>query len=1159
NGSGEDTDSDGDPILVTRIEDNFGNTLADGLPATFELPSGAIVSVEQDGTFTYSRAGAFSDLGEGELATDGFRYTITDTGDGNNDTANVQVTVTGRGERPEQFITVVDESGDLFYVDLATDQAEFVSSTFIEFTDIAYSIGGTLFGITSTDLYRIDEQTGEATLVAELDVDGANALSFDRGGNALIATGGTPGILVLDSTGATAPLGGVVGSTTSVSAGDIIVLGEDAFFTTRDATLESFAIADNQLQATVSTGDPAVFGLARVDAEAYAFSGSSLFDLDLGTGALGLRNDLGSEGVGTVLGAASYDFGQNGLARLGTASGESLSGTGLDDVLNGNAGDDTIATGGGDDILFGGEGDDILSAGTGSDILSGGAGDDQLFGGTRDDFLAGGDGDDQLFGQGGNDFLSGGNGDDLLDGGGGLDTLIGGAGNDTLIAGESFGVLNGGAGDDIYQLGSQIVAGTEIIIEDTQGSDLISLAGSDGPVFVDLSSEMPSQIGGATTRFTSGTTTLPLDVVFVQDLSGSFSDDISNVRGLVPDVAAALDAVAEDVRFGVTSFVDKPVSPFGALSDYEFRVNLGLTANEAELQATYDALSVLSGSDVPESQLTALLQVARRTTEIGWRDASTKVAVLFTDAVFHEAGDGTSAGIDTPNDGDAVLDGDPAGTGEDYPSILQVANALISEGITPIFAVTSSVEANYNALVNELGTGAVVTLSSNSSDIVEAVTAGLDAATSTSIENIVGTGFGDTILGNELANDVSGGGGDDTLEGRDGDDTLNGDAGNDSLIGGAGDDVIRGGDGVDSIRAGEGNDFIRGGSGNDFVDAGEGDDSVRGEGGNDRLFGLGGDDYILGGDGDDYLVGNDGADLLVGGTGDDNLQGRDGNDRLFGEDGVDFLFGFAGEDELNGGAGDDFLAGYEGDDLIVGGEGNDRVFAMEDNDTVFGDAGDDFLIGNAGDDFIDGGVGNDNLRGRDGIDTLLGGAGNDFITGGDGDDILEGGGDFDTLLGEAGVDTFVFAGNWRRDTIADWTEGETIDLSALELKQFGESDADAFAKLTIVQDGTTAIISVTGDTRNDIRLSNTDVSTIDAGDFEFDRPLFTAPPASVAPGLGETDTFDFASLVGLGAPDDYWSGEGLASASSATSGQSNTSKSIPSIITSTNTYLELYF
>ncbi|MEO0786946.1 MAG: calcium-binding protein, partial [Pseudomonadota bacterium] len=233
-----------------------------------------------------------------------------------------------------------------------------------------------------------------------------------------------------------------------------------------------------------------------------------------------------------------------------------------------------------------------------------------------------------------------------------------------------------------------------------------------------------------------------------------------------------------------------------------------------------------------------------------------------------------------------------------------------------------------------------------------------------------------------------------------------------------------------------------------------------------------------------------------------------------------------GEDELNGGAGDDFLAGYEGDDLIVGGEGNDRVFAMEDNDTVFGDAGDDFLIGNAGDDFIDGGVGNDNLRGRDGVDTLLGGAGNDFITGGDGDDILEGGGDFDTLLGEAGVDTFVFAGNWRRDTIADWTEGETIDLSALELKQFGESDADAFAKLTIVQDGTTAIISVTGDTRNDIRLSNTDVSTIDAGDFEFDRPLFTAPPASVAPGLDETDTFDFASLVRLGAPDDYWSGEG---------------------------------
>ncbi|MEL6753226.1 MAG: hypothetical protein AAFO57_04310, partial [Pseudomonadota bacterium] len=125
-----------------------------------------------------------------------------------------------------------------------------------------------------------------------------------------------------------------------------------------------------------------------------------------------------------------------------------------------------------------------------------------------------------------------------------------------------------------------------------------------------------------------------------------------------------------------------------------------------------------------------------------------------------------------------------------------------------------------------------------------------------------------------------------------------------------------------------------------------------------------------------------------------------------------------------------------------------------------------------------------------------------------GNDTLDGGAGFDTMFGGAGADTFVFSGNWRRDTIADWTDGEdTLDLSALGLRGAGETDADAFAKLTLVQDGTTAIISVTGDTRNDIRLSNTDISTLDAADF-----LFETPPAASA---AQSDSFDFTGLAAL--------------------------------------------
>lgn len=436
-------------------------------------------------------------------------------------------------------------------------------------------------------------------------------------------------------------------------------------------------------------------------------------------------------------------------------------------------------------------------------------------------------------------------------------------------------------------------------------------------------------------------------------------------------------------------------------------------------------------------------------------------------------------------------------------------------------------------------------------------------------DSVAGGAGNDRLQGRDGNDRLFGEDGNDQLRGGAGDDRLVGNAGDDALFGEAGDDIVDGRSGNDIIVGGLGNDEIIGGSGFDTLDYSElgagievdliagtitkvgvgsdtvtgvevvigtsatdvifgsdladelfggdgfdvlvgegGADLLNGQGGDDRLFGLDGNDELFGGEGDDYLVGNDGDDVLFGGDGNDNLQGREGNDFMFGEAGDDEFYGFQGDDFAEGGEGDDFLAGYEGDDTLVGGAGNDRFFGMDDDDTLSGGDGEDFLIGNAGNDLVFGDAGNDNLRGRDGADSLFGGDGNDFITGGAGSDLLSGDGGFDTLVGDAGADTFVFSGDWRRDTVSDWSDGEdVIDLSALGLKQAGESDADAFAKLTLVQDGSTAIISVTGDTRNDIRLSNTDVSTLDAADF-----LFGAAPAAPAASAVQSDGFDFASL-----------------------------------------------
>ena len=154
-----------------------------------------------------------------------------------------------------------------------------------------------------------------------------------------------------------------------------------------------------------------------------------------------------------------------------------LTGSDLDDMLQGQAGDDTLEGGSGDDALNGGLGADSLSGGDGDDVLighdetdhlagdagadtlQGGEGNDDLHGNSGADSLVGGDGDDSLAGGADNDALDGGFGHDLLHGGAGSDTVDGGAGNDTLSGQDdssdhALDFVNGGAGDDSLQLGA---------------------------------------------------------------------------------------------------------------------------------------------------------------------------------------------------------------------------------------------------------------------------------------------------------------------------------------------------------------------------------------------------------------------------------------------------------------------------------------------------------------------------------------------------------------------------------------------------------------------------------------------------------------------------------------------------------------------------------
>jgi serralysin len=84
-----------------------------------------------------------------------------------------------------------------------------------------------------------------------------------------------------------------------------------------------------------------------------------------------------------------------------------------------------------------------------------------------------------------------------------------------------------------------------------------------------------------------------------------------------------------------------------------------------------------------------------------------------------------------------------------------------------------------------------------------------------SIEQLIGSDYGDKLYGNHLANVLQSADGDDRLYGRNGQDLLEGGNGDDYMDGGSGDDTLRGGDGDDELKGYKGADELVGGSGSD--------------------------------------------------------------------------------------------------------------------------------------------------------------------------------------------------------------------------------------------------------------------------------------------------------------------------------------------------------
>ncbi|MCQ0969123.1 M10 family metallopeptidase C-terminal domain-containing protein (plasmid) [Paracoccus sp. TK19116] len=395
-----------------------------------------------------------------------------------------------------------------------------------------------------------------------------------------------------------------------------------------------------------------------------------------------------------------------------------------------------------------------------------------------------------------------------------------------------------------------------------------------------------------------------------------------------------------------------------------------------------------------------------------------------------------------------------------------------------------------------------ISLAAQSFSDVLGQTGNLGIAYETVIENVrAGLGH-DTVIGNIVANSLSGGvgndrlfggGGHDTLLGDDGNDLLSGDAGNDLLIGSLGNDRMMGGAGRDTLSGGAGNDSMAGGTDADRLNGHDGADLIDGQEGSDTLIGGAGNDTLSGGAGNDLINGGSGLNLLAGNHGNDTIIGAGDRDRVFSGVGDDRMVLYGGNDVGYGGTGNDRLNGGNGADTLRGEDGNDTLYGGLHNDLLLGGAGNDSLMGDRHDDRLDGGIGDDWLSGGWENDRLWGRAGADTVNGGRGNDTLDGGGDADLLIGGGGADRFIFraASDSRMaapDTIADFQRGtDRMDFTAMELTWCGQTafSGEDRAELRYETEGADLFVlaDANGDGTANLRLCLSDVDAITAQDF----------------------------------------------------------------------------
>ncbi|MCB9993620.1 MAG: right-handed parallel beta-helix repeat-containing protein [Hyphomicrobiaceae bacterium] len=389
--------------------------------------------------------------------------------------------------------------------------------------------------------------------------------------------------------------------------------------------------------------------------------------------------------------------------------------------------------------------------------IDGSSGDDHVIGSDHGDTINGFAGDDNIEGGALDDVINGGDGSDMIDGGGGSDTVVldGSFANYTIAGnGGTYTVVSGADTDVLTHIEKIKINGVTVNADDARTNIGIAINSIIDPetgstISVDENSATGTAV--ATVNVTNSqtalgdTTTFELRETGGGAFTGPFSIDSSgNIT-----VTGALD--------------------FETTTSYALKVAVVDSHGNETVQAI--TINVADVNEAPNGGVGGL-ETQTASLQAGLTQAKLGLGALGDP----DPNDTLTYTIDTlPTHGTVFLNGTALTGGE-----------ALTEAEFQALTYSAKDTASTEALVISVSDGTNVTPIN--------VTINVTAPTN------------DRLNGNNQANRLDGGAGDDILKGRNGSDTL---------IGGSGDDNLKGGKGSDILIAGKGTDTLTGGQNDD--------------------------------------------------------------------------------------------------------------------------------------------------------------------------------------------------------------------------------------------------------------------------------------------------------------------------------------------------------